>query len=833
MSRYFLTSAAIEGFRGINNDSDPLVLRFKPDAVNSVHAPNGVGKSSIFEALHFAIHGTVPRLKGLQDVEKGDSYVVNKFHPRQCATIALVFGSDDGAPDVSITVTRPARGGRAVSSPSGHPDPTGFLASLQEDFVLVDYARFADFIDCSALDRGRSFASLVGLSRYSRLRQALDGARNTRNINTDLGLSALDNELTTEARSLSGIERRMLAAYQEVTGAAVAGLQNTALLKAGVTAALVAMPLFAPLLGSSSVMDLNFDTAEWAIDQEEGGAARKVLNELNTTVTALGALQVTAAESSDIDALIALAVARDEAIREVGAASIHALLKDALAVVVGEEWHDSRVCPVCEAASDGPLKDKLEAKIAIYDEAARLDSELARQAAAAACIAKLRQLEEYPVLAVAAADRVSASLALATRQASIATGDLKRGKAQLAALEGRRASALTKAQDEIADLQATLPPSLVQVTRTLGQAKQFRDAVQEYETSLPLVTAKRAKLARLNRWKAFITVAAQSFATAETALANARITDIQASCQDLFGQLVRGGPNVRPTLSRAQTSENVDLKLADFFGLQDQSARALLSESYRNAVAAAIFLAAATRQRGMPRFMVLDDVTSSFDAGHQFKLMDALRSRLRYGAIGGVPDGLQFIIFSHDTSLEKYFDRLNGTAEWHHQKLQGMPPKGRLMVSAQQADRLKTQAAQYLNAGQIDIGEPFLRQYLEYKLGQIIAKLEVPVPPDYATRGDKRTLSTFIEAITEAVALYQSAGRCVLSAQQIANLQSHHAPSIMANYVSHYETGAGTPFNAYALLGVLQSIDDLADCFTWVDPANNQKRLYRRLDRQR
>ena len=55
----------------------------------------------------------------------------------------------------------------------------------------------------------------------------------------------------------------------------------------------------------------------------------------------------------------------------------------------------------------------------------------------------------------------------------------------------------------------------------------------------------------------------------------------------------------------------------------------------------------------------------------------------------------------------------------------------------------------------------------------------------------------------------------------------------MASVRGLAKTGAGTPFNAYALLGVLQSIDDLADCFMWVDPAHNQKRFYRRLDRQR
>lgn len=833
MSRYFLSSATIEGFRGINNDGDPLVLRFRSDAVNSVHAPNGVGKSSVFEALHFAIHGTVPRLETLQDAEQGSSYIVNKFHSGSVANILLVFASDDGSPDVSIKVTYSTAGGRVVVSPSGHPNPADFLSNLREDFVLVDYSQFSSFVDCTPLIRGRSFASLVGLSRYSRLRQALEGASNTRNINSDLGLSTLATEVTTSTRALDVIIRRIFAAYQEVTGVAITALQDVAPLKAAVTEALAGIPLFAQLLALATVMDLDFDAAELLVDQEEGGAARKVLDTLNNTVTSLGSLSVQQADLDGFDTLIALAQARDEAMRKVGAASIHTLLKGALAVITGSDWHNPELCPVCEQNTDVPLKDLLAPRIALYDEAERLDTDLKQQTAIAVCLTKLHQLEEHAGLGVGIGDRLAPVIMLATRQGPVVTADIERAKAQLIALERQRVEAITSANAEIAVLQASLPPSLVRVTRTLGQAKQFRDAVLEYEVAVPSLTASRAKLAKLNRWKNFINSAAQSFATAETSLANARIADIQNCCQELFGRLVRGGPDLRPTLNRAQNSEQVDLKLADFFGIQDQSARALLSESYRNAVAASIFLAAAVRHHGVPRFMVLDDVTSSFDAGHQFSLMDTIRSHLRHGAVGGVPNGLQFIILSHDTSLEKYFDRLNGTTEWHHQKLQGMPPKGRLMVAAQQADRLKAQAQQYLNAGQVDIGEPFLRQYLEYKLGQIIAKLEVPVPPDYATRGDRRTLSTFIDAITEAVTLYQAAGRCVLSAQQIANLQGHYAPSIMVNYVSHYETGAGNPFNAYALLGVLQSIEDLADCFTWVDVANNnQKRFYRRLDRR-
>jgi hypothetical protein len=56
----------------------------------------------------------------------------------------------------------------------------------------------------------------------------------------------------------------------------------------------------------------------------------------------------------------------------------------------------------------------------------------------------------------------------------------------------------------------------------------------------------------------------------------------------------------------------------------------------------------------------------------------------------------------------------------------------------------------------------------------------------------------------------------------------------MANFVSHYETGAGTPFNAYALLGVVQSVDDLVDCFTYHDTSQSPPtmKFYQRLDRR-
>src|SRR5438552_2763754 len=104
--RYFLTRLQIEGFRGINNEGNPLDLRFKIDAVNSVFAANGLGKSSVFDALSFAIRCGIPKLDGLHNAEKAQEYYCNKFHGSGTATIDLAFSPDQTGPDVTIRVQR-------------------------------------------------------------------------------------------------------------------------------------------------------------------------------------------------------------------------------------------------------------------------------------------------------------------------------------------------------------------------------------------------------------------------------------------------------------------------------------------------------------------------------------------------------------------------------------------------------------------------------------------------------------------------------------------------------------------------------------------------------
>ena len=128
------------------------------------------------------------------------------------------------------------------------------------------------------------------------------------------------------------------------------------------------------------------------------------------------------------------------------------------------------------------------------------------------------------------------------------------------------------------------------------------------------------------------------------------------------------GENVIPALKKRAGTEELSIALAGFWNLQDISAQAVLSESFRNAFAISVYLAAASLYGGGAKFMILDDVTSSFDLGHQLLLMKVVREQFARPAD---PNGPQVIILSHDPALEKFFNVSSNEVGWWNQRIEG------------------------------------------------------------------------------------------------------------------------------------------------------------------
>lgn len=832
MPRYYLTRLAVEGFRGVNNENDPLDISFRPDAVNSVFAVNGIGKSSIFEALCYAIHGAIPKLQLLQTQERPQDYYCNRFHSKNIASILMEFKPDDGSAPIAVQVNRDAGGNRTVTSPSGHADPEGFLRTLKEAFALLDYRTFARFIEESPLERGRTFSALLGLADYSDCRQALQTASDPRALNTDLEMKVLAAGIGATQKAAQQALVNLRSSYENVTGKPLEDIGKLDECAVEVSAALGNVELLKPHFTGKTLNEIDFEKIKTEIKTAEGGDKRRDLEKTIASITALEALAVhdLTATTADQQKISALIDARDKLLASTRGDLFKRLYETAREVIAQGVWTEDEKCPLCESALSSSISGHVSEQLAQYADTATKITEIRETWQTSSWKKCLSAHEAAPPLAVGPHERQLSALDTKFTNGDISKDDLVSAANWTSDLTGKVALILRATQDQKEALEKELPKSLVQLTEQVEYGRQFKDALKLYLDHQKDESAQRARLDIRERWKTFISTATTVFAEAEAALSKTRINGIDAEYKSMFRAIMQV-TDVVPDLRREDDREDLHVQLSDFHGQHRLSARALLSESYRNALAISVFLAAALKHSGAPRFVVLDDVTSSFDAGHQYFLLELIRTKLQQPQN---IQGLQFIILSHDGLLEKYFDRLGGTTAWLHNKLQGSPPMGAILHQAQGADRLRTTIASLLSAGQVSQAEPLIRQHLEYKLQQIIRKVDIPVPIDFAIKDTSRMVSNCLDAITSAIELHKKAGTLVLDTQQVQDIDMSHVPAIVGNWVSHYETGSGSSLSAPALGGVITSIDALAECFRYDDMSGGSavRRWYKSLSKR-
>lgn len=832
MPRYFLNRLKVEGFRGVNNQGNPLNIGFKPDAVNSVFAVNGIGKSSIFDALYYAIHGTIPKLEGLKAHERAHDYYRNRFHSGTLAMIELELKPDDGGALVSIKVERDGAGNRMVTSPSGHAYPESFLATLREAFVLLDYSTFSRFIEESPLERGRTFSALLGLSEYSDCRQALQAVSDTRTTNTDLEMKVLATQIAAAQRNVQQALSALRANFEKVTGRQLEDVDKLEQYASEVLQALCNVELLKEHFDGKPFDDIDFEAVKGAIKTAEGGEKRKELEKTIADISALetlGAHDVTliSQEQEDLKTLIA---ERDGLLASTRGDLFEKLYLSAQDVVKSDTWSNDAQCPLCDSELEDSISEHIKHQLTQYADTAAKAMEIRELWEGSAWRQSLSNHELAEVLSVEASDRILEGLETKLKTGVATEAEVAAAVGRTTEILGLVPELLRLAQEKKAKLEIELPASLVQLTEQVEYGLQFKNALFSYKQSQTEEAEQQARLDIRERWKTFISKASLQFSAAEAALSKAKITDIDAEYKSMYKEIMQVG-DVVPDLQRADDKEDLNVELSDFHGQHRLSARALLSESYRNALAISVFLAAAMRHSGAPRFVVLDDVTSSFDAGHQFYLMELIRTKLQHPQN---LDGLQFIILSHDGLLEKYFDTQGGTTAWHHNKLQGSPPMGDILHQSQGAERLKTRVNALLSAGQITEAEPIVRQFLEYKLQQIIRKVNIPVPLDFVIKDTNKMVSNCLDAIKEGIDLHQKAGTIVLEPQQVQDVLNSHVPMIVSNWVSHYATGGSSSFSAPALRGVIGAIDAMSDCFKFDDTSETPtvRRWYRSLSRR-
>jgi hypothetical protein len=817
MSGWFLEQLEIEGFRGINNEGDPLVLKFSKNAVNSITAPNGVGKSSIYDALTFALRGTIRKLDDLPAAEFGGSYYNNLFHSQNTGKITLVLAPAAGGSPTTIAVTRDALGMRTVTGPVGL-NAEALLGELNREFVLLDHKTLQTFIDDKALDRGRAFSGLLGLAQFSTLRQQLQALANTKAFNNHFEMANLNTRRGAAETARKNARVAADAAFKALTQDNLADQADHAAAQSRAFSALNQIAILAPHCKDKPFADISVNDCLTAIHAAEGGEQKTRHATLIQHEAAWQERLLNLPGAEHYATLLKLAEDRDSALEKTSGALMRHLYRAGRDVLQTEQWPDKCACPLCKAPADHSLLDEMQTNLANYEAVEASTQTLSQEWQDKAwtnfvVLEKAVRTASEPEL-FAETDKHVAAQGLSTAQ-------LKELWIWQATLLERAKDTTSVVTNERLELEKTLPTSVAAVTTAAEAARRLQTHWKEAATAQTSLDAVNAQISKLTRVKKFLDDAEEMFADAESKASTRRLQAVEPVCQTLFSAIMF--QPVKPVLKKPDGREELALGLAEFWSRQDVSAQALLSESYRNALAVSVYLAAASLYQGAPMFMVLDDVTSSFDAGHQYHLMEVIKTRF---ARPGNPAGPQVIILSHDTLLEKLFTRNGNGADWSHQRLEGTA-RTAVLPQSNASNRVKDQCEKHIAVGQVEDAAPRLRQYLEYKLLEIIAKVQIPVPIDFALDDNKKQVQSAIDAITGAVKLHQAAGSLVLEPAQIAGLQTNVA-TIAGNFLAHYATGSTQAFSAGSLTGVLAAIDAFADCFKLEHPTGSGQRQYYR-----
>ncbi|MBS7610314.1 SMC family ATPase, partial [Candidatus Bathyarchaeota archaeon] len=181
---FSIISLSAEGIRGIN---ERFECHFNEGA-NLLYGPNGVGKSSLLQAIEWCLTGELPYLTG-PDFRLEDA-IVNLFHPEGKAIVSLTLS--DGTREIVVTRSRrrgksTTRGksdlevrtheGRILREDSAQAFINGLMGLSPEDFPRTIYLHqeaIRALLSESSEERSRAIDELLGLGLLRDLVEVLE-----------------------------------------------------------------------------------------------------------------------------------------------------------------------------------------------------------------------------------------------------------------------------------------------------------------------------------------------------------------------------------------------------------------------------------------------------------------------------------------------------------------------------------------------------------------------------------------------------------------------------------------------------------------------------------
>lgn len=324
----------------------------------------------------------------------------------------------------------------------------------------------------------------------------------------------------------------------------------------------------------------------------------------------------------------------------------------------------------------------------------------------------------------------------------------------VSALGSQCEASATKAKEDSGKLRLTELEE--KIASVLSKLDVLRRQVRDYERAQRIIDAYEAQiLTLLKMFERFVTV--QNAAL--QAVLDTISTDVGTFYQKLHPK--ESVDNVRLTMVG---EEGVEFEYS-FHGTPTQPPQKYLSESHLNSLGVVLFLANARIFNKTARFLVLDDIVTSFDTSHRRRLLRLLRDEF---------SDWQVIILTHENIWFDIIKKEMGQHGWLFREVRSDDVNGILLENSPAS--LKEIIQQ--KKGKEDVTND-LRKLLELVLKNICQALEAKVAFRFNDVNEKRMSD---ELISQLRSTLNTKSPDLLKTQIFSDLAGS---ALIANLVSH------------------------------------------------
>ncbi|MDR6760336.1 hypothetical protein J2Y38_000515 [Flavobacterium sp. 2755] len=803
MVKYYIKSISIEGFRGINNQGNPLLINFQSDGVTSLFGENGKGKSSIFEAIIFSILGRIVRFDNYHGDIKDKKTIKNLFHSGNGNIKIIFLGSDNSQVKIDLSIDN---NGNRIFNPCSIPNPEEFLESLSSALNFLDYNSFEKIMLQSSEDTGKLFSNLVGFGNFINIKEKFDKISRTQNINSDFGKSIKENNIRDNIKKINEIKSEIIKRINEI------GIITTNYDKKELLLEIKKFTKKQYSLNTKKIEDIDFDKliqtkigSKYEVNLEKLNHLQESLSQhlqLQKEIKKLTSKQLSSLKSKLNKAYGFITTKNDLVLGK--------MYDDAILSYDTIEKFDKNTCILCDSENLGDQKntfyDQINLKVKNYKHFKDNYSIFSNAFLELLTSCRVLDFENKILL-----ENEKFFSQVQKKNDYLDQNFFEKNLIQdiLSDYKINLAKEIIKIKTLIKDLKSQIPPKVSELIEKNNIYKFITLSILEIEKLLIENNFNEKYLAELENWIRFTNDLKEDYESSYNILMDEIALMIDSDTK-LFFKEIMGNVEITPKLKKERKGQKVTILLEKFYSNVDENkAATLLSESYRNALSLSIYFAAALKSKNSGNFIIVDDITSSFDSGHQIFLLELIKTKIGLNTTN--KKGKQIILLTHDGTLKKVLNQNGGQKNWTNYNLNSN--KDIVSLKPLMSEDLKLIINEKISSGNY-IGSDF-RMYYEFVLLEIIEKLNLEIPFSLISNNDEKMVGKLSTAIFEIVELKKTA-RKVEKISLLPNKQDFKlSTQNLSNNLSHWAGSSTISLSTSVLNKIVDDIDNFKKIFQY------------------